>query len=133
TPLTLTLLAGPPRGKHAEKLTAYVAIQSATSSCARSPAADHRTLIDLGQIYDATKLIANQTSPLAPTGGAARGVHARAVNGIEIAGGPTSVLACTWLDTSPTKRARPRAQQIPMLGGLFAAAVWASGTPVSSY
>jgi hypothetical protein len=132
-PLTLTLLAGPPRTRHAQSLRAFVAIQPVGQSCARSPAGDHHRLLDLGAIYRDGTLVANQSSPLAPLGGATRGVHAASVNGVELSGKASSVLACTWLDTTARKPARATAQQIPLLGGLFAAAVWAAGTPASAY
>jgi hypothetical protein len=125
-PLTLALLAGPPRARHPLALTAYVALQPTSKACGRSPDADHEPLLDLGPIYAPQTLIANESSPLAPGGGAEAGVHAADLPGVIINGSRT-IRSCTWLDTSKRKRAPATVQDIPLLNGVFAAAVWATG------
>ena len=124
-PLTLTLLAGPPRARHAPTLTAYVALQPTSKACGRSPQADREPVLDLGQIYASQTLIANESSPLAPGGGAESGVHAATTP--VIVNASRTVRACTWLDTTIKKRAPAVSQDIPLLNGLFAAAVWSTG------
>jgi hypothetical protein len=125
TPLTLTLLAGPSRARKPLTLSAYVALQPAGKACGRSPKADHEPLLDLGTIYSPQTLVNGQGSPLAPSGGADPQVHATAVPGV-IVNASGTVRSCTWLDTSISKRAAATTQDIPLLNGTFAAAVWAT-------
>jgi hypothetical protein len=135
TPLTLTLLAGPPRSRRAAGLTAYVALQPTSRACPASPAAEHAPVLDIGTIYSSSTLV-GAGNALAPNGGASPGVHAVAVGGIVIGGSTHAITACTWLDTKPKKRAPAATQKIPLLNGLFAASVWASagaGGTVSGY
>ena len=134
SPLTLTLLAGPARSRRDLGLTAFVALQPTSKACAASPAADRGAAVDMGPIYSSATVV-GPGNPLAPDGGAARDVHAASVGGIVVGVTGHSVKACTWLDSSATQRARATAQEIPLLNGLFAAAVWPTpaGGAVAGY
>jgi hypothetical protein len=128
---TLTLIGGAPRSRHAGGLNAYVALQSASRACAGSARADHARLLTIGGFYRSGNLV-RRGSALAPDGGAGRGAHAASADaGVLHERG--SVRACVWLARQPGARARPTSQLIPLLNGLFAAAVWPTPAPARGY
>jgi hypothetical protein len=121
-PETLTLIAGPPGTPRAARLTAYVALQSAARSCGASPSAAGGPLFAIPQFYSAQDLV-TAGSALAPTGGAAAGSYAVAVDaGVLREHG--AVRACAWLDRSVRARAPHLSETIPLLNGLVAASVF---------
>ncbi len=121
-PLTLTLISGPPRGGHASRTTAFVALQPTARACAGSARADRAPLLAIPDFYSPGHLVA-AGSPLAPDGGARRGVYAAS-----LAAGPLTergaVRACVWLAGRAGAGAGAVTRLIPLLNGLFGAAVW---------
>lgn len=121
-PLTLTLIGGPPRGSDPGRATAVVALQPVARACGASPRADHAPLLAIPGFYGPGHLV-SAGSPLAPDGGAQHGVYAAS-----LAAGVLSergaVRACTWLVGPTGSAGSPRTQAIPLLNGLFGAAVW---------
>jgi hypothetical protein len=129
----LSLLAGSPRGS-GSGLNAYIALQSDAQPCARSANADHGRKLTFNGFFSA-RFRLPRLSPLAPTGGAQRGVYmAQASTTVAQHG---RVRACIWIAPQPTSNARPAVQEIPLLNGLFAASVAAlpdgQAGPPSSY
>jgi hypothetical protein len=123
-PTELTLLAGPP-APGAGRLAAYVAVQPAARSCAASASADHGQKVSFPRFFAAANLV-QPGDPLAPSGGSAHGVRA-AVAAITLHQ-PAAAQACVWIASRPSATARPIAQPITMLNGLFAASVTAAPT-----
>jgi hypothetical protein len=127
-PLDVTLFSGRPAERHASALTAYVALQSTSRACTASPAGDHvHPLIAFPGYYARADLIANETSAYVPQGGAAPGDYGLSRPDVVVhQHGATR--ACVWLARRTTQRSLVLSEQIPLLNGLFAAAVTADPT-----
>jgi hypothetical protein len=115
----LSLLAGPARGGQ-RGLNAYVALQSDAQRCAASARSDRGAKLTFAAFFSGRSLLPAQ-SPLAPDGGAERGVYAATASTTVRQRG--QVRACIWIARKPTARTRPIIQEIPLLNGLFAASV----------
>lgn len=120
-PLALTLLAGPPRGDGgaARRLTAFAAVQPGSRPCAASARSDQGALLAFPDFYGPGRAV-TAGSALASTAEARYAASADA----GVLSGRAPVRTCVWLARSAAARARPASELLPLLNGLFAAAVW---------
>jgi hypothetical protein len=115
----LTVFSGRAAGG-ASRDTAFVAVQRASRSCAGTPAGGHAQF-SIPDFYSADHLV-SRGSLYAPDGGAAPGDYGVTLTGV-VLHETSKVRICTWLAHKASDRGLVSDEEVPLLNGLFAAAV----------